>query len=175
MRVKVAGVWKTSTPHMRVAGVWKKCSVGWVRAAGVWKKFFEDVAFAARFSSTITVGTYTDQYGSNRGYASSALFGQTFGAASPATVGGYTFGGLYENLTNGVYAWSMAMIGNSTGLGIVQVNVPGFGIITVNGTYDSKFNWTLYAVTAWPAGQNDATLFAFLNARIGQAIAVQFK
>lgn len=38
--VRHGGVWKTSTPHVRVAGVWKAAESAWVKQAGVWKQVF---------------------------------------------------------------------------------------------------------------------------------------
>ena len=34
--IRVAGVWKTTTPYIRVGGVWKT-STPYIRVGGIWK------------------------------------------------------------------------------------------------------------------------------------------
>lgn len=38
--VRVGGVWKKSTPSVKVSGAWKNTISGWVRVSGVWKQWF---------------------------------------------------------------------------------------------------------------------------------------
>lgn len=38
MQVKSAGTWKTATPYVKDAGVWKEAKEVWVKNAGVWVK-----------------------------------------------------------------------------------------------------------------------------------------
>lgn len=51
-KVKVSGVFRESFPSVRVAGVWKEVTVGWVKAGGVWKIFKRDYV-AKNYSVTL--------------------------------------------------------------------------------------------------------------------------
>lgn len=56
-QVKIAGVWRQATPHIKVGGVWKTPLSGWAKVAGVWKNTFMaggvyDSAFSANFAGT---------------------------------------------------------------------------------------------------------------------------
>jgi len=41
--VRVGGTWRTLNPRMKVGGVWKNATGGWVKVAGVWRKFYDPI------------------------------------------------------------------------------------------------------------------------------------
>lgn len=40
MKVRVAGVWKSPTPYVKVAGVWKPYQQAYVKVSGTWRRFY---------------------------------------------------------------------------------------------------------------------------------------
>jgi len=68
--VKVAGVWRTFSPRMKIGGVWKNATGGWVKVAGTWRKFFSSQATGiTELNNGFDTNTGNKQYNVTAGQA----------------------------------------------------------------------------------------------------------
>lgn len=142
MHVKDATVWKTASPKVRDAGVWKQVQTGSVWDGGVWRPFLNNVGFSVTVNNT----------------APSEVNGTAvFTVTASAPVSTYI---TYEILDNGYGGWSTSdynvsnTYDNGKPTGIVFFNNETSKEIHVQNVYADHNESTEYYYVAIRVGNN---------------------
>lgn len=162
MAVKVAGVWRTTSPtQVKVGGVWKATQSGWVRLSGVWREFVANTLSLGYSSTAFTIGSANETKSPTvaGGYTSQS---KTFALVSGALPTGVTLNASSGVLT-GPYSWNFPATkasgpGGNSVTSIVATRTSGVfdGGVIVSGSFNTN-SVTFGSTTLTLAGTN--TLF----------------
>lgn len=158
MKVNVGGVWKSNgvTQHVRVAGVWKQTSYGYVKVSGTWRRFYRNPRLI--YEGTVTVGTMfwylSNYYGYNEGNAEFSV--PTMGSRSPTVAKPGMRVSLiqHEDTTNSGTGWgphlqgSIGIGGNRVGTYTLETlrwgNQYSVQVLDAAGAYNSATDSTVW-------------------------------
>lgn len=146
MHIRDATVWKTASPKVRDAGVWKQVQTGSVRDAGVWKTFFNNASYSVT----------TDVSGGQEPFTVTATL-TTTGVANGTLVGYQIFDNGYGNW-NYSTDYNVSSYDNGKPSGVVQVAANGLAYLYV------------YVLNETPGEQTE---YFYINFYVGGSVVAQ--